>query len=36
MTQHKEWLKNMDDITKPWREIFDPTAQIFLNSNVIN
>jgi hypothetical protein len=22
-------------ITKPWREIFDPAAQIFLNSNVI-
>jgi hypothetical protein len=25
----------MQSLTKLWREIFDPAAQIFLNSNVI-
>jgi len=25
----------MQSLTKHWREIFDPAAQIFLNSNVM-
>jgi|GEM_PF-1792075 len=28
------YLSSIEQITKPWREIFDPTAQIFLNSTV--